>query len=348
MKRLLIIVLAINFVLFIRCQQSNEEILKPIVNDLAIQNETIDLMAKAIARGMVNNDFRELLRYETNKQFDYDYDVLYRFIKDKVITDEKLGSIKISDFLFKQIENEIIASSLSSEYFNYIEQYIPNLNICVPFQYKDWTPSEYVPSVASFPIDFDEKTHTRVKAFNASLDMSWLTKADSDWVKPVITVGLSERVDERGMLKVNSYDMVVEPDYRHQSADEAYTNASEILKSGKIVEYESIVKIVDFTDPAVIQMLKGKYGDFEYSDENRILVKEDNVPFELKSAQTIQQLATPEIIELYPYSVSHSIFINWADVGQTGIISTEKLTVVRLIYLMLLNGSREQPMLIRV
>lgn len=314
MKRILNLIIVICLSALISC---DEEISsdKEIVNDIKNQNEAIDLMAKAMAKVMSNLEFREMIRYETDKQFDYDYDVLYRFIENNEINVEGGKSIKVSEFLINQIRSEIKESTLNQEYITNISSYIPNLNICVPFQYKEWNPSTFIPKVASFPVDFDEKTHDRVKGFNSSGEMAWITKSDEDWELPIVTVGLSERVDENGMIKVNEVDLVIEPEMRFLNSDDAYENASNMLKSGKIIEYESIVKIVDFSDPSVIEMLKNKHGDIVYSDENRVIINDFSEPPASKSLKSAETLATPEFVEIYPYTTSKSIFLNWIDVG---------------------------------
>lgn len=302
--------MVLNLVIFIRCQQDNEEILKPVVNDLKTQNEAIDLMAKALAKGMENIDFRELIRYETNKQFDYDYDVLYRFIKDKEIKDGKGNKVKISEFLLKQIENEITTSNVNMAYIKNIDQYIPNLNICVPFQYKNWDPSEFIPPVASFPVDFDEKTHTQVKAFDSSLNMSWLTKAEQDWEKPVVTVGLSERVDENGLLIVNAGSLVIEKEFRKLKADDAYEVASSYLKSGKIEEFIPFVQVVND-----MSKLKNKLLCQHENVKNNEKLDQKSSYSNAKSFNGGTSLPrTPKIMKLYPaVGITNGLHIEWDD-----------------------------------
>lgn len=314
MKRILVYTVFACFCALISCDDnvtSDQE----IVNNIESQNEAIDLMAIAFSKAMTNTEFRELIRIETNKQFDFDYDVLYRFIEGKSIASDGGVQKSVSDFLLQQIENEIKASNLTHDYLRTISSHIPTLNICVPIQYIDWNPAEYVPKVASFPVEFDEKTHDRVKCFASNGELTWVTKAEQDWELPIVTIGLSERVDENGMITVNSYDIVIDPELRYLTAEEAYANASSMLKSGKAIEYESIVKVVDFSDPGVIQMMKEKHGDIVYSDEQRIIVNEADDLSAKKSANSVNQLAKPPMVEIYPYTTAKSIFLNWGDVG---------------------------------
>lgn len=314
MKRIAIIAGVLSLFFLVSCDQSvnNEDV---VVNDINTQNEAIDLMAKAVAKAMTNPEFRQLIRYETNKQFDYDYDVLYRFIENQLITTEEGGQRSVSEFIIQQISEDLRESSVPIEYFKEITKHIPTLNICVPFQYKDWDPDLLIPKVAAFPVDFDEKTHDRVKCFNTNSTLTWVTKDEKDWELPIVTVGLSERVDENGMVKVNPYDLVIDQNLRTLSADEAYENATSLLKSGKVIEYESIVKIVDFSDPEFIKMINEKHGNPIYSDKDRIIVKEEGDVAEKKSATSTNQVATPKFVEIYPYTTAKSIFLNWNDVG---------------------------------
>ncbi len=249
MKTKLSFLILLTLFFFLSCEkEKNEEKLSftGTDNELTVVNEAIDLMAIAVAKSMNYAAFRELIKFETSKQFDYDYDILYRFIKNQELNIEGKGEITVSALLLGQIQDEIsLSKNLDPDYFNTIEDHIPGLNICIPFQYKNWNPNDYIPKVASFPDDFDEKTHTRVKGFDTNGSLFWITSADADWELPVVTVGTSERVDEDGYLKVNAGSIVLEKEDRFMTADEAYKIASSSLKSGYVPDFDPLIEIKD-------------------------------------------------------------------------------------------------------
>jgi hypothetical protein len=233
--------------MFFSCD--NEQIIKEEMQDIetCTFNEAIDLTALAMAKALKNDDLRQIIKTETNKQFDYDFDVLYRFIENMKIKVEGMGEVTIGEFLISQIEDELKnAKYVDRKYFENLSLKIPNLNICVPFQYENsWQPSSCVPSVASFPADFADEECDQVRGFDAEGNNFWITRDDKDWKNPVIIVGLSKRVDEQGYLKVNAGSLYIEKENRCITADEAYGFASDYAKAGNKPHFEPIYEVVD-------------------------------------------------------------------------------------------------------
>ena len=137
---------------FYSCNDESIEQVEPIVsNDLSSQeiNEAISLFAISVAKASNYEEFRSLIRNETNKQFDYDYNVLYRFIMDIDFCIRGGNYSSIENFLCSQIDKEIKCSAFKThDNYKSILRRIKNLNICVPFQYENWNYKQEIPNVA--------------------------------------------------------------------------------------------------------------------------------------------------------------------------------------------------------
>lgn len=79
---------------------------------------------------------------------------------------------------------------------------IPNYEISVPVHCEAWDAVSYNPLVAYVPIDFDQKIHRKIKAFDCDGKVVWL-KADEDPDLPVILIRPIEDVDYSKYAKSN-------------------------------------------------------------------------------------------------------------------------------------------------
>ncbi|MCF8357188.1 MAG: hypothetical protein K9H26_00415 [Prolixibacteraceae bacterium] len=111
MKNIQLVILSLLFFFIYSCDKdlTNDQIqsLESLESnfDINSQFEAIELFAVAISKSMQSEEFRSLIRYETNKRFDYDYDVLYRFIRDKKINVPDVGDIDIESFIRSNLED---------------------------------------------------------------------------------------------------------------------------------------------------------------------------------------------------------------------------------------------------
>lgn len=171
-------------------------------NTNARRDVQLERFARALASAITEKEVRMLIKEEANRQFDGDYDILFRKLKD-----EQTGNGKVLNVLARHLsaleknpsfanpENEL--NSLSAD--------VPLLNIAVPIHMDKWDAAQYTPLVAVVPSNFDEKTTERVKAFDQHGKVTWLSvKAMPDM--PVIVVGLNERVVyEDGTFAMKDY-----------------------------------------------------------------------------------------------------------------------------------------------
>lgn len=147
----------------------------------------MDIVAKQLAASLNQKGIRHFIKKEALKKFDGDFDILYDKVKSQVMEGKTfqnhLGTLNFSvsgtsKNTIKQLEN--ITSSL------------PLLNISIPVNIEKWDTESFTPLVAIVPADYDEKTSSKIKAYDKYGKIHWLdAKKKPDF--PVIAVGINER-----------------------------------------------------------------------------------------------------------------------------------------------------------
>lgn len=120
----------------------------------------------------------------------------------------KNGSIKIRDILSNNLRMTTGKSNVKSinkqnidSFFLKVKEMFPNLQISVPVLCENWDTENFIPLVAFIPVDYDEKTHKEVTAYDIN-GKEYILSTLEEPNYPVIVVGISERVDING----NMYD----------------------------------------------------------------------------------------------------------------------------------------------
>ncbi|HZI01651.1 MAG TPA: hypothetical protein VEX63_10915 [Flavisolibacter sp.] len=145
-------------------------------------NQDLEQVARALAKITIEPEVREFIRHEAMKQFDGDYDILYRNVARHTFAD---GLTLQAKFKALHVDIERIATQ------------IPKLQISVPVNCEEWNPATYTPLVAIAPYGVQETEIKAIKSFDSNSKVHWLA-ADKDPDEPVIVAGVSERVDEKG------------------------------------------------------------------------------------------------------------------------------------------------------
>jgi hypothetical protein len=313
MKRISILLIILFIFIFTSCKNDSEDLTNTYQSEYTYsqQEEVIELFAIAISKSIEHIELRKLLKSETSKQFDFDYDVLYRFIKNTDFNIPEYGTINLETLICEKIKNNIPHSSLKTvENFKTCLNSIDNLNICIPYQYSDWNPNETIPIVAILDHEYINKNE-KAKCYQDGI-LSFLLKKDGHPISPVLTVGYSERVDENGFIMVDPTGFVLDKDDRTLTAEDAYIIASENFKSGKLNLAKSIIEIFD--DSCFVSTIKaGEHTNNSYRKEQ---VNFDDSACNFKSTSAI---STPSITTLVPCaSIAAAAYINWTDVsGET-------------------------------
>jgi Protein of unknown function (DUF3103) len=159
-------------------------------------DKDLETVAIALAKSMKDQEIRSAIKTEALKQFDGDYDILY-----SVFADVRVSGRTVHQDLTRAGASAGLGGAdmwrFSAE-LGRIRASIPKLQISVPVHIDDWDVASSMPLVAVAPAG-DEQKPAYIKAFDAGGKIHWLD-ANVEPASPVVVVGLSERVDERGQL----------------------------------------------------------------------------------------------------------------------------------------------------
>jgi hypothetical protein len=203
-----------------------------------IRNKIIDELSQVIALSLTENDVRRMLHNELNKQFTFDYDILYSFVADKEVN-TKFGKLKYVELLHKlAADNNICLDYLDKNLENF-----KNLQISAPSYFEGWQTENFIPEVISLPVEYIENKSIKVKSYASNGTFSLVTEEDIN--KPFLLVRESERVDPTGMIRVDINNFVLPPNYRTLTAYSAY-KISELKSFSENENMESvIIKVPD-------------------------------------------------------------------------------------------------------
>jgi hypothetical protein len=151
--------------------------------------------AKILARAIANPQVKSLIKEESLKQFNNDYDVLFQMIKDK----EVQPGITFTD--------QLSSLGLTEQMRTAIDNSLPLLTIFVPdlphFSADKWNIESDIPIVAVVNDDFSEKEQTPIPAFDHNGNQLQL-KSNKAPAVPVIVVKDNERVIASTKNEVNA------------------------------------------------------------------------------------------------------------------------------------------------
>jgi hypothetical protein len=145
-------------------------------------NQELAAVAQALARTLgTDAAARQQLKAEALKKIDGDYDVLYQPFA--------AGHAAFGQHMAEAVGGTGPAGLTMPA----LVSRIPTLNLLVPVNIDKWDAATYAPLVIFIPAGYDERTATRVKAYDQNGNAQWLDakKAPSF---PVVVVGPSERV----------------------------------------------------------------------------------------------------------------------------------------------------------
>lgn len=284
------------------------------------KNDGMERFAKAVSSLSSEASFRELIKNEATKQFDYDYDVLFRFISERKLS-TNLGLKTVRDLLVEKIEVSDKFKELSKiSYFDMILNNTSNLQISVSKLCKSWDPVAVTPKTAVLPIDYDERTHQQVNSYDKEGKIHVVTKEDESR-EVFLVVRESERVDKKGLIRVTSSGFVIPENQRTFTADNAYAEANKAALEGKLEERNNTASIVTvLTGQEMLKIRERLQNEFDA----KFLGKYKSKPADLLPTKTgIEngRIAScnnapqkPSIIEAFPSDFG-AITINWSTVN---------------------------------
>lgn len=177
----------------VSCSTSEQAVVTPYNNAvvqvsdanarLAATDDLRENVARKLAKALGSAQIRAYLKSEVLKKYDGDYDLLFS---------------KAIDYIVKNHPNSELASLASST------SQASLLNISVPVKAEEWNTQTVIPLVAFLPEDFDEKTATEIKAFDAAGNVHLLS-AKTEPNTPVVVISNSERAKiEQGKVVLKS------------------------------------------------------------------------------------------------------------------------------------------------
>jgi len=180
-----------------RLEAEREAPAEAVVAEAGTQlDKDLETVAIALARSMKDQEIRSAIKTEALKQFDGDYDILY-----SAFSDVRVSGRTVHQDLMRAGASAGLGGADMRRFgaeLSRIQASIPKLQISVPVHIDDWDVASFMPLVAVSPAG-DEQKPTYIKAFDADGNIHFLD-ANVEPASPVVVVGLSERVDERGQL----------------------------------------------------------------------------------------------------------------------------------------------------
>ena len=191
-------------------------------------NENIETLASLISQASENVEFRQLIKNEVGKQFDGDYDALLLTFIGKEISGEKFEEILANKSNGKLTADQIIKMIKTSGY----------LQISIPVLFDEFNAESTTPISVAIPVNTKVETAESFKGYNVNGNILTIS-AKTAPEEPVFVIMESERIDEKGNLKVNEEGLYIEKGNRiHYSKALVQNSNGQLVKSkkSKIIE----------------------------------------------------------------------------------------------------------------
>jgi|GEM_PF-1624295 hypothetical protein len=189
-----------------------------------LRTELINDYAKILATSL-SNEIKTIIKNETQKRFDGDYDVLASTFEQIEIENKTIREM-LKECRSGKARSIINFSRMDNNaFFERTDEEIPNLQISVPILCDEWNPEEFTPPVAYLPFDYSEKESKEINAYDSNgnlLKLDPLKEPDF----PVIVVRVSERVDKNKELISTEATLAIEENNKLKSVPTTPTNLS--------------------------------------------------------------------------------------------------------------------------
>jgi hypothetical protein len=150
-------------------------------------NNNLEKVAFSLAEQMNDPEIRKIIKEEALKQFDGDYDILYKNFKNIKTRDGLLVGNKLAK-KNKEIHNQAAK--------------IPKFQISVPINCEGWDTDKHIPLVVIVPQGKSSDEIAQLKTIDYKGNVNWIDAKEAP-KEPVIVLSDSERTDEEGELLEN-------------------------------------------------------------------------------------------------------------------------------------------------
>lgn len=264
----------------------------------------IDDLAKTVAYALREKIFRDFVKMEAMKRFDYDYDILYDIVKNKTLDNTTVEEFLVQKYSELQRDG-IVASSLN---FRQLVEVPQNFQISVPIACDRWDTGTTNLDVIANVYNFTQAES--LDAYDQALTKkTYMLTQEVD--QPVVVVGESERVDKNGKLLVDRHHIVV-PEAFRISARDAYLIA-ETSRVGRVAAEDAFIQIID--DEKDVPGISESYSTTPENIDQRGSSKDNR---DIPNARTNAVLATP-VLDVRYNITPRTVTLNWiGDVNATG------------------------------
>lgn len=163
-------------------------------------DKNIRKFAKALAKAMVNEELRKLIKEEALLKVDGDYDIIWKDFKQKKINTNGIETDMLEIIVdnTEDIEGKKDDIKKKKEELEFFGSTFKMLQISVPVNCNKWDHKSFEPVVVFLNSDYKE-TQEEVEAYNSKGDIIKLSNKITPEM-PVIVVNLSERTDVEGNI----------------------------------------------------------------------------------------------------------------------------------------------------
>lgn len=159
-----------------------------LLSSNSAMNIALYSIAQELAVLIKQEPIRILLKNEIGKQFDGDYEVLLKDLKEKVTTEGKSFQSYFNDRNQQAVDNLL--------------KQIPNLQLSIPVNYESWNEKSFVIPVTYVPVCEDPERLTSVEVYYSDGKKQSFSLIEKPSI-PILVIGYCERVDANGELQSN-------------------------------------------------------------------------------------------------------------------------------------------------
>ncbi len=178
------------------------------------RNQDYNNLALIINKAINENpNFKMEIKAGVLEQFDGDFEILLKDLKEREIKDNNGKKVAVKDYL-----NGIAKKILSDEklegfearsiddYINYLSSQYPDMQIAVPVHAEDWT-DDYDPPVTFIPEELQERQNVDLLAYQGNDTTSVNTQVEP--ASPVVVISDNERIGSGHLqnLSINGWNL---------------------------------------------------------------------------------------------------------------------------------------------
>ncbi|MEL6593199.1 MAG: hypothetical protein AAFQ68_24080, partial [Bacteroidota bacterium] len=181
-------------VLIPACQNPADDFIPTRAEEVSEADITMAMnrTAPAVAEMLNDVEVRKLVKSLSLKEFDGDYNVLYKDIANQQLRNGETFGQRLTSSLAARMGSEEEAQATINM--------IPRFHIAVPVNIEKWDTETFVPSVVVNPLHLNESEFETYQGYSADgREISLSSRVDPEF--PVVSLGVNERTFDDGRVK---------------------------------------------------------------------------------------------------------------------------------------------------